>query len=84
MTADERRNYGLLIGLLTGTFFGASLAMWFAPQLRSELRQRLTDSASKVGNRASDRYQQVSARLGDAVDHFTNKGQRLRDDVGMR
>ena len=82
MTADERRNYGLLIGLLTGTFFGASLAIWLAPQLRSELRQRLTDSASKAGNWASDRSQQVNARLGDAVNDLANTGQAVRDDVG--
>ena len=83
MTTDTqgRRDYGFLIGLLTGTFVGAGLAMWLAPRLRSELRQRLTDSASEVGNRASERYQQVSARVGDAVDDLTKKGQSVRDDV---
>ena len=83
MTTDtqEPRDYGFAIGLLTGTFVGAGLAMWLAPRLRSELRQRLTDSASEVGNRASERYQQVSARVGDAVDDLTKKGQSVRDNV---
>jgi hypothetical protein len=34
-----------------------------------------------VGNRASERYQQVSARVGDTFEDLTKKGQSSRDDV---
>jgi gas vesicle protein len=70
-----------MIGLLTGTFVGAGLAMWLAPKLRSELRERLTDSAKDLGQRASDQYQQASARVGEVVDDLTRKGQDVRDEV---
>ena len=75
------RDYRFMIGLLTGTFVGAGLAMWLAPKLRSELRERLTDSAKDLGQRASDQYQQASARVGEVVDDLTRKGQDVRDEV---
>ncbi len=78
---QERRDYGFAIGLLTGTFVGAGLMMWFAPRARSEVRQRLADSAADLGKRASEQYEQASARVGEAVDELTRKGQGVRDDV---
>ena len=78
---QERRDYGFVIGLLTGTFVGAGLAMLFAPRSGSELRQRVTDSARSLGERASEQYQQASTRVGEAVDEITRKGQDVRDEV---
>ena len=77
----ERRDYGFLFGLMTGTFVGAGLAIWLVPRAASELRNRLTESLDDVGNRASDQFQQASARVGETVDQITRKGQGVRDDV---
>jgi gas vesicle protein len=68
--AQERRDHGFAIGLLTGTFVGAGLMMWLAPRMMSELRQQATDSAKKV-----------TARISDAVEDLTRKGEGVRDDV---
>jgi gas vesicle protein len=76
-----RPDYGFAIGLLTGTFVGAGLALWFAPRLAAELRERVTDSAKNLGQRVSDRYDQVTARIVKATDDVTRKGQDVRDDV---
>jgi gas vesicle protein len=83
MTSDtrDRRDNGFLIGLLTGTFVGAGLAMLFAPRAGAELRQRVTRSARELGNRAADRYQQVSTRVDETVDDLTKKTARVRDDM---
>ncbi len=81
---QEHRDYGFVIGLLTGTFVGAGVAMWLAPRSASELRQRITDSATSLGKRASEEYQQASTRVGEAVDELTRKGQDVRDDVADR
>jgi gas vesicle protein len=62
-----------LIGLLTGTFVGAGLAMWCAPRSNSELRERLTDSANTVGNRAYGRDRQRIPRIRDTVDDLAKK-----------
>jgi gas vesicle protein len=80
----DHRDHRFVLGLLTGTFVGAGLAMWFAPRLASELRERLTDSVRSLGQRASDRYQQASTRVGEAADELTLKGQGVRDNVADR
>ncbi|OFW18831.1 MAG: hypothetical protein A3H97_14255 [Acidobacteria bacterium RIFCSPLOWO2_02_FULL_65_29] len=78
---QEHRDHGFVIGLLTGTFVGAGLMMWLAPRTASELRQRVTDSAKRLGERASEQYQQASTGVGAAVDELTRKGRGVRDDV---
>ncbi len=78
---QDHRDLGFAIGLLTGTFVGAGLVMLFAPRFASELRQRVTDSAKNLGQRASEQYEQAGTRVGEAVDELTRKGQGLRDDV---
>ena len=75
------RDYGFVIGLMTGAFVGAGLALWLAPRGASELRERITDSARNLGERASERLQQVNARVGEAVDELTRTGQGVRDEV---
>ncbi len=79
--AQEHRNYGFAIGLLTGAFVGAGLALWLAPRGASELGERLTDSARSLGERASERLHEVNARVGEAVDELTHTGQGVRDEV---
>jgi gas vesicle protein len=75
------RDYGFMIGLMTGAFLGAGIALWLAPRGASELRERMTDSARNLGERASERFQQVNARVGEAVDELTRTGQGVRDEV---
>ena len=82
--AQEHRDYGFVIGLMTGTFVGAGLAMWLAPRLASDLRERMTDSAKSLRNRASEQYQEVSTRVGEVVDELARKGQGVRHDVADR
>jgi gas vesicle protein len=77
----SRGDYRFLKGVLAGTFVGAGLAIWFAPRLASERRQRLTDAARDVQDRASDRYKRVSTRIDETVDDLTRSGQRVRDDM---
>ena len=60
--------YGFAIGLAAGLFVGAGLTIWLAPRLASELRERITDSAKDIGQRASDRYKHARNRFGEAVD----------------
>lgn len=78
---QDRRDYRFLIGLLAGTAIGAGLTMWFAPRAASELRERVTDSAKRLGTRASGQYQRAANAVGEAADELTLKGQGIRDNV---
>jgi gas vesicle protein len=82
--STDRRDNGFLVGLLMGTAVGAGLALWFTPRAGSEMRQRVSDSTRELGNRASERYQQVSTRVSQAVDDLASKGEGVRNDLADR
>ena len=71
----ERPDYGFVIGLLAGAFVGAGLVMWLGPRSASHLG----DSARSLGERASARYRQASARVGEVVEDLTRRGQDVLD-----
>src|SRR4029453_881861 len=81
LQTQERRSHGFAIGLLTGTFVGAGLAMWLAPRMASELRERITDSVKGLGLQASEKYEQTSGRVSEAVSELARRGQDARADV---
>jgi gas vesicle protein len=72
MNSDSqgRRDSYFVFGLLAGTVVGAGLAIWLAPKLRSELRQRVADSATTV-----------RVRVADAAADLVRRGEKVRDDV---
>ena len=80
-TQEPRRNYGFVVGLVAGAFVGVGLALWLAPRGASALRERLTDSARSLGERASERLHEVNTRVGEAVDELARAGQGVRDEV---
>jgi gas vesicle protein len=78
---ESGRSNLFLVGLMAGTAIGAGLALAFAPRMTSEIRERLTGSATDLGEAASRGYQQASTRVADAVDNVTERAQAVRDDV---
>ena len=75
------RSYEVAFALLAGTVVGAGLALWLAPRGASELRERVTESARRIGRRAAEGYDQAGARVSAVVDDLTRKGQDVRDDI---
>ena len=78
---QDNRDYRFVLGLIAGAVVGAGLGMLFAPRAAVELRGRLASSAKSLGESASERYQQASARVGTAAKDLTTKGQAIRDGV---
>jgi len=76
-----QRDYGFAIGVLTGACVGAGLALWFAPRLAAELRERVTDSAGELGRRVSDGYGHAATRMANVATEVTRQGQEVRDGV---
>ena len=84
----QDKSNGFFLGLVTGGVIGAGLAIMFAPRLASELRQRVSDSASDLRDGAVRSYQDAAGRVSEAVDRVsglvddvTRRGQSVRDDV---
>ena len=73
-------NASFAIGLLTGACVGAGVAFWFAPRLAA-LRERAADAAKHLGEQATDRYAQISARIDKAASDVTRQGQDVREGV---
>lgn len=82
-TQDNNTHYSgyFLLGLLTGSAVGAALAVYFAPRLREELRQRVIDSTADLRSSASEGFQAVATRVASVKDDVTRKGQAARDGV---
>jgi gas vesicle protein len=83
-TTPRAGDYRFVLGLFTGTFVGAGLAMWLAPRAVSGVRDRVTrlaDSARSVRHEASETYQRTSIRVGEMVDDVTQRGRDVRDDI---
>ena len=78
---ERHRDSGFGLALLVGACVGAGVVLWLAPRLTAEIRQRVTDSAKSLGQRASEHYRQAGVHVGDAVDELTRKGQGIRDGV---
>ena len=78
---ERSQESGFGLGLLIGACVGAGVAMWLAPRMAAEIRQRATDSAKGLRQRASEHYRQAGVHLGEAVDELTRKGQGIRDEV---
>jgi gas vesicle protein len=82
------RGGSFLLGLITGSAVAAGLAIYFAPRLTLELRERVTDATTDLRNAASDHLQSAASRAADVVervadvaDDITRRGQAARDDV---
>jgi gas vesicle protein len=71
---------GFMMGLLTGTVLGAGLGMLFAPKSGSELRGQLSETASRMGNAASENYQKVADKATD----LAQRGREMGRDVTNR
>jgi hypothetical protein len=70
---NERRDYRLALGFLTGTAVGVGLMMWLAPRAAAELRQRATETAVNLGTRA----QAVRDGVADGVVRGAHHVERL-------
>jgi len=67
MNSQNSRDYGFLIGLLTGGVVGAGLAMWLAPTAAGEVRDRVRASAQRIGIDLKTRGDDFRDQVADAV-----------------
>jgi gas vesicle protein len=77
----EPRHFAFALGLAAGAVVGVGVAMWLAPRMASEIRERLTGSARDLGARASEHVERTSSRVVDAVGDVSRIGRGVRDEV---
>ena len=77
--AQESHDPGFVLGLVAGVALGTGLTMYFAPKIGSEIRKRVAASAKDLGDTASEYYEEVSTRVGDAVEELASRGQKARN-----
>jgi gas vesicle protein len=77
----QHRDYRFLLGLLAGTCVGAGLVAWLAPRATGEIRDRVTDSAGRLGKRAAEQYRQARRHAAEAADELGKQGIGVCDDV---
>jgi gas vesicle protein len=80
--SQDSRNHDFLLGLVVGSVVGTALALLFAPRLRAEVNARVTESATRFGHAASERFDQVSTRVGAAMEEVAKTAQTVRDQIG--
>jgi gas vesicle protein len=77
----QRRDYGFVLGLLTGTFVGAGLAMWLAPGAARELRNLVTDSAERLKGELGERGDGIRNHVAGAVARGAHEVERYAIDA---
>ena len=64
---QNSRDYGFMIGLLTGSVVGAGLALWLAPNAAGEVRDRVRASAQRIGSDLKHRGEDFRDHVADTV-----------------
>jgi gas vesicle protein len=82
-TTQNASGPGFTMGLITGGFIGAMLALAFAPRAGADLRRSVADTARTLGT-AADRLQDASARASAAVAPLADKVRAAGDDAADR
>ena len=80
-STEDRPDYRFTLGLLAGACVGAGVVLWLAPRTAGEIRGRVTDAAKDLGERASNGYDQASARVGAVADEINRKSRGVISDV---
>ena len=76
-TYDERGG-GFFIGLLCGAAVGAAAGLLFAPRTGEGMRAQVSDTASKVGQKAKDTYQRASGAVSDLRTKAEDMSERFK------
>jgi gas vesicle protein len=80
----EEGSGSFLMGLLAGTVLGAGLGMLFAPRTGSELRNQLSEQATRLRSTANETYNQASEKVSQMVDRGREAYDRARAGAGSQ
>lgn len=67
MYREDQSGASFVLGMMTGAFIGAGVALLFAPKSGSEMRQQL-----------GQQYRGLAERVGETTQHLRESAQHLR------
>jgi gas vesicle protein len=67
MYREDQSGASFVLGMMTGAFIGAGVALLFAPKSGSEMRQQL-----------GEQYRGLADRVGETTQHLRESAQQLR------
>jgi gas vesicle protein len=71
MYREEQSGASFMLGMLTGAFVGAGIALLFAPRSGQEIRQQL-----------GEQYRDIADRVGERAQGWRNTAGQLRGQQG--
>jgi hypothetical protein len=77
----QQRDYGFVLGLLTGTVVGAGLAVWLAPGAAGEVRTKVTDTAERIGSELGRRGENLRDRVVVAAARGAREVEKFATDA---
>ena len=77
----QRDEQSFFLGFMVGGIVGAGVAILCAPRLAAQLRRRVVDSASEIGDAATERYQKVGTHVSEVMQGFTTSAEAVRDEA---
>jgi gas vesicle protein len=84
MYREDQSGGSFMLGVLTGAFVGAGLALLFAPQAGNETRARLGEGYRGLADRVGERTQHLRETAGQWRDQGRERMQRLSGQYSDR
>jgi gas vesicle protein len=81
MYRDEQSGANFMLGVLTGAFVGAGIALLFAPKTGTEMRAQLGEQYRGLADRVGEQTQTLRSAAGQLREQGRERIQQLSDRV---
>ncbi len=84
MYREEESGASFMLGMLTGAFVGAGIALLFAPKSGQEIRQQLGEQYRGLADRVGEQTQNLRQTASQLRDQGRERIQQLTDELSDR
>jgi gas vesicle protein len=84
MYREEQSGASFVLGMLTGAFIGAGVALLFAPKTGNEMRQQLGEQYRGLANRMSETTQSLREQTASLREQGRDRLQQLTGQLSDR
>jgi len=84
MYREEQSGASFMLGMVTGAFVGAGIALLFAPRTGTETRQQLGEQYRGLADRVGEQAEQLRGTASQLREQGRERFQKLSDRVSDR